>query len=316
MARTTVFVSYSHEDRRFLDQLLKHLAPFALRLHLEVWDDTKIAVGARWRDEIVTSIRNSRMCIALISPDFLASKFITEVELPEMLRGNSNDGLIPCLIHVRASVAGVVRGLGEFQALNSPEQPIASLRGHRRDLTWQKIVEVIASRLQAVPHDGENAAARDALNRSNRVLVRYVIALDNLRQAFQYVGELAFESDDDFQELSDAVVAYNTAIEELQQQKAELGHAIAQWSDDGGDALRSLFDHIDLELHAGHVLALNETRVRIHRLQRGQVPSDQAANFREGTLDLLNVQLRALGAKIPALRARVSALYERLSARM
>ena len=41
MDRTTIFVSYSHQDSEWLKRLRVHLAPLEREHGLEIWDDTK-----------------------------------------------------------------------------------------------------------------------------------------------------------------------------------------------------------------------------------------------------------------------------------
>jgi len=45
--RTQVFISYSHKDARYLDQLVEHLANYERNHLLESWSDKKITPGAQ-----------------------------------------------------------------------------------------------------------------------------------------------------------------------------------------------------------------------------------------------------------------------------
>src|SRR5579863_2231867 len=80
--RTKVFISYSHKDVRYLDQLVEHLTYYERNNLIEFWSDKKIAAGAQWHDEIKQAIEATKVAVLLISPSFLASKFIAENELP------------------------------------------------------------------------------------------------------------------------------------------------------------------------------------------------------------------------------------------
>ena len=55
-ARKTVFMSYSHRDRKWADELLKFLAPWIRNNRLTLWDDSKIVPGASWKQEIDDAI--------------------------------------------------------------------------------------------------------------------------------------------------------------------------------------------------------------------------------------------------------------------
>ena len=55
--KLNVFVSYSHEDEpKWLKRIQKHLTPLARDGKLDLWDDTRIRAGQRWREEIKAAL--------------------------------------------------------------------------------------------------------------------------------------------------------------------------------------------------------------------------------------------------------------------
>ncbi len=76
-----VFVSYSHKDVVFLDNLRGHLTPYERANELEVWADPLLDPGCEWKDEIFTHLDRAQIMILLVSSDALASKFCIEKEL-------------------------------------------------------------------------------------------------------------------------------------------------------------------------------------------------------------------------------------------
>jgi hypothetical protein len=143
--RDQIFISYAHEDLDWLNELKVHLNPYVRKFNavgLEdsmFWDDSRIKPGDDWREKITEALARSRAAIFLISPDFLASKFIIEQEIPELLKTQKKDGLLLCLIHIRSS--GYKQTVLEsYQALNDPETPLKRRR-ERRDEDWVKICE-------------------------------------------------------------------------------------------------------------------------------------------------------------------------------
>ena len=81
-----VFISYSHRDQTWLESLQTHLRPLVRAGKLDLWDDTRIGAGQEWRAEIDQALARARVAVLLVSPDFLASEFIADVELPAILR--------------------------------------------------------------------------------------------------------------------------------------------------------------------------------------------------------------------------------------
>ena len=85
----TLFISYSHEDDKahhWVQRLKTFLDCLKEELPVDVWADTRIGAGEKWRDKIEDAISQAAAAVLLVGPGFLASKFIKENELPELLR--------------------------------------------------------------------------------------------------------------------------------------------------------------------------------------------------------------------------------------
>ena len=81
----TVFISYSHQDEAWKDQLVRQLQVLELEGAYDIWEDRKIAAGDGWRAEIETAMARARAAVLLISADFLVSGFIRGTEVPRLL---------------------------------------------------------------------------------------------------------------------------------------------------------------------------------------------------------------------------------------
>jgi hypothetical protein len=124
----TVFISYSHKDRRWLDKLRPQLEALAQDLKIDVWDDTRIEPGRDWGKEIQSAIDRAKAAVLLISSDFLASGFIDRVELPALLSKAEQQGCLILPLILRPCLFPDIHSLQRFQAVNSPGRPLARMK--------------------------------------------------------------------------------------------------------------------------------------------------------------------------------------------
>jgi len=95
--RTKVFISYSHADIAYLNDLKRHFKP--LENIIEFWDDSKLKPGQIWKEEITKAINIAKVGVLLLSADFFNSDFINIEELPPLLKKADDEG---------ATIIGVV----------------------------------------------------------------------------------------------------------------------------------------------------------------------------------------------------------------
>ncbi len=148
MERTKVFISYSHKDKRFLDELQKYLEHFQRNQMVGIWDDQQIKAGSRWFDEIARALAVTRVAILLVSADFLASDFIATYELPPLLAAAESGDVIMLPIIIRPCAFDDTP-LKNFQLEDAPQKPLSLLTKARREQVWTRtaklVVDVLAS---------------------------------------------------------------------------------------------------------------------------------------------------------------------------
>lgn len=95
-----VFISYSHRDEPYKDALDTHLAALKRLDKIQVWQDRRIDAGTEWDEVIRAELAAADIILLLVSPDFLASQYIWEVEIKEaMERHRSGEArVIPVFI--------------------------------------------------------------------------------------------------------------------------------------------------------------------------------------------------------------------------
>jgi len=133
--RDKVFVCYSHKDKQqWLEKVQTHLKVLESEgLSIYEWDDTKIQAGMKWRQEIETALLHSKAAVLLVSSDFLASDFISEEELPSLLRVAEQDGVTILPIILKPCRYTKNKHLAEFKAVNNPENPLSKLTENEQD---------------------------------------------------------------------------------------------------------------------------------------------------------------------------------------
>jgi len=147
-ARRHVFISYSHRDKQWLDRLQVHLRPLEREGLIGLFDDTKIKPGARWREEIKAALDRAKVAVLLISADFLASDFIARDELPPLLKKAQNGGATILPVIVSACRFHREKSLAEYQAVNDPSKPLASLTSAESEHVLAHVAEAVEEALQ------------------------------------------------------------------------------------------------------------------------------------------------------------------------
>jgi hypothetical protein len=82
------FVSYARADtdlaERFLD-LLRPRCQILRDIEISLWWDRKLLVGEAWADKLDQVMETSPVGLFLATPNFLASEYVTDIELPRYL---------------------------------------------------------------------------------------------------------------------------------------------------------------------------------------------------------------------------------------
>ena len=138
-----MFISYSHLDKQWLDLLKTHLKPLVKYKKLAVWDDKMIKSGEKWQDRIEGALASAKVAVLLVSPNFLASDFILEIELPTLLKAAESEGLYMLWIPVSASSYDTT-DLQPYQAAQEPKEPLDMLPEGRRNQVMVEICKRIA----------------------------------------------------------------------------------------------------------------------------------------------------------------------------
>ncbi len=137
--KPTVFVSYSHVDKEYLQRFSVHAKPLERKGIVDIWVDSKIKAGDKWQDEIEKALSKAAIAILLISADFLASDFIVDNELPPLLESAEKKGTKILPIIIKPCRFSREPHLSKFQAFNPPDNPLLLMSDIERELLWDKL---------------------------------------------------------------------------------------------------------------------------------------------------------------------------------
>src|SRR5882672_1323231 len=131
MSKPTVFLSYSHEDEKWKDELSVQLK--VLEDMLGVWDDRQIDGGDTWFDKIRSAMDGATVAVCLISADYLTSDFCKKEEIPYLLKRRAEQGMRLFPVLLRPCAWKLVSWLKPIQIVPSGNRPIAGLSTSKRE---------------------------------------------------------------------------------------------------------------------------------------------------------------------------------------
>lgn len=135
-----VFISYSHKDEALRDSLDTHLSNLRWDGVISSWYDRQLTAGMQWDDKIKAELESADIILLLISPDFIASQYCRDVEIPMALQ--RHESRQACVVPV------ILRPFDWFSA------PFAKLQAFPKDAkpvtTWANQDEAFVSIAQGI----------------------------------------------------------------------------------------------------------------------------------------------------------------------
>jgi hypothetical protein len=161
-----IFISYSHKDVVWKDRVATFMQCMKQHGQLDyaTWDDGDISPSEDWGTLIEKAIKRAKVAILLISPDFLCSKFISEVEVKWLLKQREKGELAIVPVIVRPCPWEVVDWLAPIQLHPSDGTALSSCAEHQIEehlkqlsLETSRLVAITASDVEA-PAEAEMEA--------------------------------------------------------------------------------------------------------------------------------------------------------------
>ena len=151
MSKPTVFISYSHKDEEWKNQLVTHLGVLAQEGLLDTWDDRRIGGGEDWYPEIQKAIDAASVAILMVSADFLTSKFILGEEVPRLLERREKEGLHIFPVIVKPCAWKHVQWLARMLVRPKDGRPISGGTEYQIDTDMAAFADEIISILKCIP---------------------------------------------------------------------------------------------------------------------------------------------------------------------
>lgn len=144
--RDTIFFSYSREDTDWLDRIKLVLKPALTGVKsgakVEAWSDQNIQPGKKWQDEIKTALTRAKVAVLLVSPEFLASEYVQQNELPEILNGAECKDITVVWVYVRPCMYEHT-DIADFQAAHDLKKPLSIMTTAKADVTVLEVCKEI-----------------------------------------------------------------------------------------------------------------------------------------------------------------------------
>lgn len=127
---------------------MTHLAVLEQEKLLHVWSDNQISAGDDWYPRIQKAMDDSRVAVLLVSPDYLASKFIRSEEVPRLLQLHAENGMLFLPLIARSSAWKLVPWLSRVQVRPKNGMPLAMGTGDQIDADLAAFTYEVASLIE------------------------------------------------------------------------------------------------------------------------------------------------------------------------
>src|SRR6185295_3165478 len=148
--RNQIFISYAHADASWRDEFTDMLQPAIARGSISLWSDQNIAVGDNWGKEIAQALTAAAAGLLLVTPEFLKSQYIGDVELKRLVNLAKTAGAAIWWVPVSPTLY-TETPLRDIQAAWDPKRPLDQLTLPERHAAIQQICLQIVEEFGFLP---------------------------------------------------------------------------------------------------------------------------------------------------------------------
>ncbi len=194
-----VFFSYSEQDEQLRDELETHLSILKRQGAIATWHRRQISAGTEWQGEIDAHLDSAQMILLLVSPDFLASDYIWDVEIQRAMERHATGlaRVIPVLL--RPVDNWQKAPFGELQPLPTNGMPVTTWEN--RDRAFENIAAGIRKILESFSEEKTSLEVGEEV-REIKEEVREIEEVREKRQQLEKLVNLLFWFSDFFSGIS------------------------------------------------------------------------------------------------------------------
>ncbi len=140
----SIFISYSHKDRVWMNHLKKHLSVVQYEgTPVRAFSDADLEAGDQWPARLKKELEEAAIAVLLISPDFLDSEFIQTKELPLIRRRYELNELVIFPVLIRKCPYNWHPFLKEIQREPWGDRAVEE----HHETAWNRVISDIAERI-------------------------------------------------------------------------------------------------------------------------------------------------------------------------
>jgi CHAT domain/TIR domain len=185
-----VFISYSHKDERFREQLQEHLYTLKRQDLIEDWYDRKIPAGEDWENVINENLETAEIILLLVSPSFIASPYSYNEEMKRALERHESGQarVIPIILR---PVNWLDAPFASLQAVPRNGKPV--IKWSNRDEAWLDVTKEIQKRAKELLQ--EQTAKEQYREAVQQAWLHEKLSSDETEQLGALAGELRLRRD-------------------------------------------------------------------------------------------------------------------------
>ena len=155
-----LFISYSHKDETYREQLETQLSIMKRNNIVTAWSDRRIIPGQEWEGLIDANLNSAEVILLLVSPDFLSSDYCYENEMTRAIeRHNEGEAVVVPIIVRPCDWHGTP--FNKLQAL--PKEAKAVSKWGNEDEAWLSVVNELKKTVGFAKEKFSQAVVQQAL---------------------------------------------------------------------------------------------------------------------------------------------------------